>query len=312
MASLAVSSPQRKVTEGYFKVPNSFVENQHLLKAPASRALALIIFRAESEPNGIRTLSDRRWEAWTGFKDRQKEYAIKELREFGLDVTGRGDTAKFSWDWSRWNQAVRTPNPEHKSPNYQSKARMAKPGANVHEDCHEHGCARLRWNVLYKPVQMSEVPLLVPAIAQCTAQTVAIATEKIWAATMAMLCSFFPLVGALFLARLVEIVRGHFPDITDGELAEAVRVAYHPSQRTEGLFLWRVPPAISAIRKKKRAEELSRQSAPGRITPEDIKAARDIIRAVESDDEDRLPAGQRWTEQDIDWAREILRANPPS
>lgn len=253
MASPAfVPPPLRKVTEGYFKVPNSFVENQHLLKTPAARALALIVFRAESEPNGIRTISNRRWESWTGFKDRQKEYAIKELREFGLDIQGRGDTAKFSWDWSRWNQAIKTPNPDHKSPNYRAKERTAKPGAKVHEDCHEHGCARLR-ECQAENSTNPQSPFLVTSIAQHSAQTVMEATEKAWAMTMAALCSFFPLVGALFLARLLQVVRGVFPSITDEELAAAIYRAHFAEQFSPKAFLVTVPNTIIKIRREKKA-----------------------------------------------------------
>ncbi len=231
MASLAVSTPQRKVTEGWFKVPNSFVENQHLLKAPASRALALIVFRAESEPNGLRTLPDRRWEAWTGFKDRQKEYAIKELREFGLNVTGRGDTAKFSWDWNRWNQAIKTPNPDHKSPNYSPKARTAKPGAKVHEDCHENGCARLRECSLQNSTNQT-TPFLVPLNAQYTAQTVEEVTEKKWSKTLAAMRDGFASAGVQLLMKLLAVLWAiaGLDDVSDYVLSEAVKTAYVESR----------------------------------------------------------------------------------
>lgn len=144
MASPALT-PRKKVTEGYFKVPNSFVENLFLLK-PASRDLALIIFRAESEPNGIRTLSDRRWESWTGKKDRQKEYAVKELLAFGLVIEGRGDTTRFSWDWGKWNEAIKTQTRivDQKAKYRETRAVTAVPGTKIHEECHENGCKMLR------------------------------------------------------------------------------------------------------------------------------------------------------------------------
>lgn len=264
MASAAISSP--RLTAGYFKVPNSFAENQHLLKLPASRALALLVFKAESEreariskglpaDGGIQNLTETRWESWTGFKDRQKEYAIKELREFGLNIDGRGDTAKFSWDWNRWNHAIKNPNPNHQSPNHKPKERVAKPGAKVHEECHEHGCARLRECVLQSSTNVIS-PFLVPAIAQHSAQAVAEATEKVWAATFAALCSFFPLIGVLFLSRLLAIVRGIFPTITDAELAEAVQAAYVPEQYSPKLFLLSVPNTIAKLRRQKKVLEV--------------------------------------------------------
>lgn len=262
MATAALQ-PTRQITAGYFKVPNSFAENQTAL-IPAERALALIILRRAGDLNGEATISDRVWESWTGLAPRQKEYAIKGLREKGLMVTGRGDTAKFSWDWTRWNEALRnretivSPNADPKR-----KERTAKVGAKVHEECHDHGCKMLREGQCPGDAAQSTAQavtgskpasgLFLTKIAQSTAQTVEQATEKAWAATMAALCSFFPLVAVNFLVRFLSMVRAIFPDVTDLELAQAVRMAHIPNQRSEGLFLpshsTRVISALRLIRR---------------------------------------------------------------
>lgn len=74
--------------------------------------------------------------------------------------------------------------------------------------------------------------------------------------TLKAVRSYFPLVGLLFLARLVATVRALYADISDGELARAVRAAYRgSSQKTEGLFLQTVPDAIAGLRRLQPPEE---------------------------------------------------------
>ncbi len=314
MATASAVSSTRPISGKFFLVPHSFAEHQAAL-IPAERALALIVLRRavnddnKTDMNGTADVPDSIWESWTGYAPRQKEYAIKGLKEKGLDVTGRGDKAQYSWDWTRWNQAYRNP---IQSPNAdpKRKEREAKAGAKVHEECHDHGCAMLRAGNCPGDAAQSTAEvaagskrtsgLFLTQVAQCTAQTVGEATEKVWAATMAALCSFFPMIGLLFLQRLLKIVLGHFPDVTDAELAQAVRIAFVPKrQEGEGLFLWRVPPAIRLMRARKKTD-----SAPfvRVLTDQHFKMARDIVSAVEAGDTKE----PRWTEPDIEWARGVL------
>lgn len=263
----ASALPTHSASKGFFQVPHSFAENQAAL-IPAERAVALVILRnCEDERkftsmNGTtrRPISDASWEAWTGYSPRQVEYAIKGLREKGLEVIGKGGTAKYSWNWERWHDHFRSPRPL-KSPNPKPKEREAKQGAKVHEECHDHGCAMLRAGNCPSSTGESvsgakhESGLFLTTFAQSTAQTVKQPTEKLWAETMAVLCSFFPLITVKFLMRLLQVVRGVFPSITDSELAAAVRIAFVPQQFSAKLFLLSVPNAIARLRREQKAAE---------------------------------------------------------
>ena len=270
MATAALSTP-RPVPQGFFQLPKSFAKNQAAL-IPAERAVALVILSETRDERNVNSMngatrlpiSDNQWQEWTGYAPRQVEYAIKGLKEKGLQVAGRGETAKYSWDWTRWNETFK--NREGlKSPNAdpKRKEREAKPGAKVHEECHDHGCAMLRAGQCPGDAASSTTEvgskrpsgLFVTTITQSTAQTVEQAAEKAWAMTMAALCSFFPLIGAAFLMRLLQVVRGVFPSITDSELAEAVQAAFVPEQFSAKLFLLSVPNTIARIRRKKKALE---------------------------------------------------------
>lgn len=251
--------PQLRTTH-FFKVPNEFAENQAAF-IPAERALALIIWRESSiekngkritDLNGSTVISDARWTEWTGLQPRMKELAVKGLAAKGLEVSGKGDKAQFSWNWERWTQAMREkPRQSVYDPNREArdKAREARVGQKIHEECHATGCAKLRE---CSGDKTASTPFLVTKIAQPVAQiagTVEQVTEKAWASTLAALYSFFPLIGLLFLERLLTVVRAIFPDVSDGELARAVRMAYTSGQKTEGLFLYRVPSALRLLRR---------------------------------------------------------------
>jgi hypothetical protein len=91
--------------------------------------------------------------------------------------------------------------------------------------------------------------------------------EQLWTRTLAALQSIFPLIGIVFLVRLVATVRAVFHDIRDEELAEAVSFAWHAKARTqksEGLFFLTVPAAVLHLRKKKPSKTHSGElHAPG-------------------------------------------------
>lgn len=261
----------RPVTENYTRVPNSFIQNQHLFKLPASRALALIAFRVEQDSKWHGRITDAHWHTWTGLSPRAKELASTELKGFGLEVSGRGDkVAKYSWNWDRWHEAIQTKHQGEYDPKRaerEKRAVIAKEGAKVHEECHDHGCAMLREgscpgssdNSTADAVMGSKPKsgLFLTSITQPVAQTVEEATEKAWAASMAALQSFFPILKVIFLIRLLQIVRGYFPTITDQELAEAIHAAFVPQQFSPKLFLSSVPNAIARLRREKKSLELS-------------------------------------------------------
>lgn len=277
----AATAVQTKISQGYTRVPNSFIENLHRFKLPASEKLALIVMRRDQDPNGPKTVSDRHWEAWTGLKSRTKELAVKELEGFGMQVVGRGDTAKFSWDWDRYNEAMRTGHTGEYDPKRaerEKRAVIAKEGAKVHEECHDHGCAMLREgncpgsaDSSTADAAMGSKPksgLFLTPITQRVAQTVEQATETAWAASMAALQSFFPILKMVFLLRLLQIVRGYFPTITDQELAEAISAAFVPSQFSPKLFLSTVPNTIARLRREKKAASDQALSPPPRDLPQ--------------------------------------------
>lgn len=75
--------------------------------------------------------------------------------------------------------------------------------------------------------------------------------ESLWVQTLAMLRSVFPLVGFLFLSRLLATVCAMFAGVTDAELSGAVRLAWtwnRARQKHEGLFLLTVPEALRYLR----------------------------------------------------------------
>lgn len=75
--------------------------------------------------------------------------------------------------------------------------------------------------------------------------------ESLWAASLAVLRSVFPLVGVAFLTRLLATVCALFADVTDSELSNSIRLAWawnRSRQKGEGLFLLTVPEALRFIR----------------------------------------------------------------
>jgi hypothetical protein len=307
MASPAfVVDAQETRDNRYFRVPNEFAENQHAF-IPAERALALIIFREASivkngkrqtDINGTAKISDQYWHDCTGLEPRMLENAVRGLKAKGLEVTGRGTKAVYRWNWTRWTEAMRSrPNPAAYDPN--RKERDARRAAqNVHPDC-ATGCAKIRECKASESSMNTGTPFLVTNIAQPVAQTV----NEAWALTIAAVAVFFPLAAIKFILRLLQVVRGVFPKVTDHELATAIRRAYIPSQYSEVLFLRTVPNMIATMHRERK--KASGSPAPGQ-NPEDLETAKKILRAVESGDEEKRSSSERWSEQDIEWARETL------
>jgi hypothetical protein len=344
--------PRKKVTEGYFKVPNSFLENLHLLKLPASVSLALMIFRAESEPNGIRTISDRRWESWTGKKDRQKEYAVKELQAFGLVIEGRGDTTKFSWDWGKWNEAVKTQTrvEDQKAEYRKTRAVTATPGAKVHEECRDQGCKMLRdcpgatecdskpLTALFvvpnahpsaqTPAETVETPPTVKKQSKQTTPSVATPNahpsaqtpknsdpETEWALTLAAMRSGFASAGVDLLTGLLTILRAAkgLREVSDYVLAEAVKEAYADSRGR-----WN-----SAVMLKKTVPDVLKGWKAKGQPMDDTGEVQEVTHTLKKfSAQDRKDAkrilkesaedGSEWQDADIQWAHDVLASSGES
>lgn len=284
--SAAASPSLKNVTKGWTPIPVSLIENQAAL-APGELRLALVVLRRGDD----RPISDTHWTKWTGLSPRLKEYAIKGLREKGLVVEGRGDEAKFSWDGHAWSRYVHTLPPVGEPTKARTAGRSVdpKPGAKVHAECRDKGCAMLRAECasgglslitptgIAKPVAQSSTvgtpsPLVTSSaassstatsttqltsisstpIAQPVAQSAYWNLSAVWAQTLAALQAVFPLIDVSFLVRLLSIVQVLFKDVTDSELAKAVNRAYSETgsrMKSEGLFLKTVPEALAASRR---------------------------------------------------------------
>ena len=273
-SAAAVATPSRPVTGGYSKIPNSLIENQAVLTR-AELAFALIALRrGGGDPV---TITDRNWESWTGLSARAKEYAVRGLREKCIQVQGHGERARYAFERSNWENFVR--HAERSPARTVGRSVDPKPGAKVHPECRERGCALLerenRSNSLdssqvaqpvapvpsgassglhvvpaFKPLPLQNQST--PLSSTQTAQPVA--RDSAWSAALAALQGCFPLAGMAFLMRLLAVVRSLFSDVSDSELAEGIRFAFLARvghQRSEGLFLFTVPNAIAHLRRVK-------------------------------------------------------------
>jgi hypothetical protein len=104
-------------------------------------------------------------------------------------------------------------------------------------------------------------------------------SESLWILTLATLRSSFPLVGVLFLSRLLATVCALFAGVTDAELSGAVRLAWtwnRARQKHEGLFLFTVPEALRFLRDGGDASagdsSVSRDSASPPFSIDDVRA----------------------------------------
>lgn len=258
------------------KAYNALVEHQALL-TPAEFRLGMIIVRRGGHREGV-TISDRHWTSWTGLDPRSKELAIKGLQKKCFRVEGRGDRARFHFERSTWDEFV-TKTVQHEKPRTAGRRVDPKPGAKIHPECRDRGCALLHREEAGDNSDLSLVPaipnakrvsqtssgspgdlctgstalsLVTPTpIAKRVSQISADAAEQIWAKTLSCLQAIFPLVGLAFLVRLVAVVRAIFHDVSDDELARAVQFAWRQkkTQKSEGLFLLTVPEAVAAIRR---------------------------------------------------------------
>ena len=345
---MSESAPRRRrAVAGWSKLPHAVVENQSLL-TPSELALALIAVRCGSS----RTVTDERWQQWTGKTARMKEHAEKGLQDKGirdengelvrpiLTVTGRGKSAKYAFDKFAWNNYVSRCSGASVKPRTQGRRAVdPTPGAKIHPECRANGCGVLRLTCgetglspelvtpIAKPVsrfpdentptdaggkgegdknvtppktaqagipaQGGHGPALLQLVASASngqtkvssslASSVAKPVSRfpgglsvIWAAALAMLSTIFPMAGVDFLARLLSVVCSIFPDVTDEQLAAAIRVAWNSERATQkgpGLFLVTVPRALQVLRENGGAGGIA---SPDRVARPDASPPFDV------------------------------------
>lgn len=237
--------PSRSATLGYAQLPNSVVENQSLLANAELRFLIIVCRRGPEK-----TCSDRNWEDWTGLDPKMKTHAIRGLREKGLHVRGRGNTAKFSFDRGTWDSWVRTrPRHERARTVGRSKTVTAQPGMQIHQECRERGCGRL--------CEGEKIVSIDSVVSEPNRKPVSNSPPG-FPLTLAKIQGYFPSAGQEFIDLLIPAVSRKVPEFTDSQLAQAVESARKRNQHSEGLFLQTVPNALAVI--------LSRPPVPGTRT----------------------------------------------
>lgn len=253
----------------------------------AELALALIVLRRQQGlPDEMAPVSDKNWRDWTGLSPRAKEYAASGLKKKCLRIEGRGDSARYHFQRQEWESFVlKARAGQRLKPRTDGRGVTAKPGAMVHPQCRERGCALLASQdasgcdsglTLVMPTQIAQPvaqtasaspPISTPPppplkkqsstvvatpIAQPVAQTQGL--QLVWPNTYAALRAIFPMVGTDFLARLVNVVRSHFgAAVVDDPLSKSVQLAFERKrhrQESEGLFLLTVPEALAVILKR--------------------------------------------------------------
>jgi len=284
---MTAANPQKSYTQIglHINTYHDLVQNQAGFTHAELRC-ALIAVRRGAHTHPVQ-ISDSNWEDWTGLDARSKERALKGLMKKGFDVQGRGNRTMVALNRERWqdwsSHWSRQANPERP----RTEGRPVDP-PKVHPDC-EHGCALLKNGpkLVNAPTatpnatRVSQTSTgegrgvggtetgtndgrgglsIVPAIKNAT-RVSRIGIETAWAMTLAALQALMPSIGGSFLFLLISTIAGMFEGLTDSEVAEAVRFAglkrdKHGKviQASAGLFLWTVPGAIEAIRRRKAAE----------------------------------------------------------
>ena len=166
------------ITQGYSQVPNSFIENQWLFTA-AERSMLLAVMRRQNNNGGRSiTIPDETWTRWTGLEPRTKEAAIAGLRNKGLVVVGRGDSARYNFARDQWERFIRNKAAtESYKPRTAGRGVNPEPGAKIHPECRAGGCRKLqeayRDENEASPLfgQNESSPLFVIPLAQPVAQT---------------------------------------------------------------------------------------------------------------------------------------------
>ena len=244
--------PERRATQGYFKVPNSVAENLSLL-TPAEKDLVIIVLR-----RGENTVSDQHWQDWTGKDPRMKKHAVQGLKEKGLCVRGRGDRAKYYFEPDRWSNWVRTrPRHERAKTAGRSKSVTAPAGMQIHQECRERGCQKMCG--ASEDTNSQVIPFPATNNVKQVSQTKVDPPPKVepspppkgaWDLTLSAIRQYFPHVGPEFVDKLrVAIIQKGVRQYTDSQIAAAVHAARKDrrNQQTEGLFLYTVPEILAAV-----------------------------------------------------------------
>ena len=290
----------RTATLGFATIPNSFIENLALV-THAEACMVMIVCR-----RGENTVSDRHWEDWTGLKARIKDNAIRGLKEKGLTVRGRGDSAKYYFERDKWDSWVRSrPRRERARTAGRSASVTAKLGMQIHQECRERGCGRLcEPQVIPFPATPVEQPVAQERRAedQIKAKSVpGVSTRppesppKKFPQSLGAVQTFFPHVEPEFIDKLRARCDRKVKQYTDTQLAQAINKAMKRTQTSDGLFLDTVPGHLAVI--------LSTRSDLTETQKRELKMARMILEGRQVDSSNPI----EWTPDAIEQAREILR-----
>jgi hypothetical protein len=139
-----MSTAAAVLSKEYFKVPNDFAEHMHFLP-DAELRLSIIACRRAGLP-----VSDQTWENWSGRSARHKLNAVRGLQAKNLlRLDGRGNSARYFFDYEAWSHYCRTAEPTTEKPRTHGRAPSVKtPIAGPHPDCIAQGCqlARVQQN----------------------------------------------------------------------------------------------------------------------------------------------------------------------
>ena len=244
--SASEGSP-RSATEGWFRCPNSVIENQALL-TPAELALVLIVCRrGYGQP-----VSDKHWSDWTGKDPKMKTRAIRGLKGKGLHISGRGGKARYSFERNDWDRFVEQRSRSEKARTAgRAKSVPASQGMQIHPECRSRGCQKLCDEG--PTTQPTIIPIsIVPATKHGTpvSQTAQLKPESPpgdFPQALAAVQRHFPHVGPEFIKKLKLACEVKAKVFTDEQLAIAIQKAHKRHQQSEGLYLHTVPGRLGVV-----------------------------------------------------------------
>jgi hypothetical protein len=315
------AAPLPRITPGFTPVPNSFIENSALI-TDSERVFALVSMR-RGNGQTISSKNWQTWTGLSERAREYAIKGLSQKGLLSVQGRGERARFEFNrtrWD-EFVRTADHTAKPKTAGAR---KPVTPKPGAMVHPECQEQGCKLLRetqgedgLNLVFptpiaqpvaqmpkpedddarrrtstqcegttNPPSKQVIPLTPTPIAQPVARIAIDETtvEQNWPKSHAILEALFHVVGLAFFLRLLAQVQLVFRDVTDDELAQAVKLAWETKrgrQHSIMLFIFTVPEAMYRVRKKLATTdgvpEVDSYSAPGftRI----LKAAADWYRA---------------------------------
>lgn len=239
--------------QGWVKVPNVVVENLFLLTR-AETALVLMVLRRGKHP-----ISDANWQKWTGLSPRLKDYASAGLAKKGLQVVGKGDKARYSFDLERWSEFVKAPDDDAARTLGRSKATsIAAPARmRIHESCRE-GCQMLceaaasckvveiTPTAPAAPVELKQAVNETPRAAAASGTNPKPRAVEKWPKSRAFVSRLYKSAGSDFIPKLLARISR---PVTDDELERALDLAWQEKkgvQKSESLFFRTVPAVIDS------------------------------------------------------------------